>query len=142
MPVSKIASATDIAGKWKRVTPGRSADYEKGVTDSSVNWAGPTAASESTYSQATQDAIARGSFGKGVRAAGDEHWRSKTSELGVPRWGQGVNSAEGDMADGIAPYVDVIAKTDLPPRRGRGDPQNMNRSSILAAALSKRRTGA
>lgn len=137
--MAKIKSASDIAAKWARVAPGRQADFEEGVRDPSVQWARATAASAENYSAGVQDAIGRGAFASGVNEAGDDKWRRKTVEIGAARWGPGVRAAVDDYEKGFAPFRDVIERTTLPARAPRGDPRNMERAAVMAAALSKAR---
>lgn len=131
----KVKSASEIAGKYSRVTPQRQADFEAGVKDTAVDWAGPTANAEGSFESGIQNAINRKAFSKGVKAAGTEHWRSKVITVGVNRWGPGVRAATVDYEKGFAPYRDVIESTTLPPRYAKGDPRNIERVVAMAKAL-------
>ena len=137
----KMKSAAEIGAKWKRVTSGRQADFEAGVKDPNVDWAGPTAAAKEAYGQGVQDAIGRGAFEKGIAAAGTGAWQRGVVQRGIPRFTQGVSVAEDDMTQGIAKYVDVIERTrnGLPPRGPRGAPINRERSDRMAQALAEAR---
>ena len=131
-----VKSSAAIAKKWADVTPGRSGDFEAGVKDSSVDWAGPTAAAESAYSDGVSAAISQKRFSTGVGRAGTEKWRRKTVETGVGRWGAGVRAAQADQQAGFAPYREAIAGLTLPPRFSRGDPRNIDRVSAIAKTLN------
>ena len=131
----KVKSLAEIAQKWATVTPARSGDYEKGVKDTSVDWAGPTAAAASSYADGVSQAVADGRFAKGVSAAGTSKWRSKTTTAGVARWGAGVRDAQADYQKGYATSQAVLAGLTLPPRYRRGDPRNIDRVSSIATAL-------
>jgi len=131
----KIKSLTDIATKWATVTPQRSADYEKGVKDTSVDWAGPTAAAAPAYADGVSRAVADGRFAKGVNQAGTSKWRSRTSTAGVQRWGAGVRDAQPDYQKGFALTHATLAGLTLPPRFSRGDPRNIDRVATIATAL-------
>jgi len=133
--MANIKSIATIAAKWATVTPGRSADYEAGVKDTSVDWAGPTAAAEDSWSQGVQAAAAEDRFSKGVTKAGTSKWRRKVVDVGISRWGAGVRAAQSDFQSGFGPYREVIAGVNLPPRMARGDPRNIDRVAIIAAAL-------
>jgi len=137
----KIKSAGEIAGKWARVTPQRAADYQAGVKDTSVDWAGPTKAAEGRYEQGVQEAITKKRFGSGVSAAGTEKWRSKTEAVGVQRWPQGVRVAENDYEKGFAPYRDVIEGVSLPEKFAKGDPRNYDRVVAVGTALHTKKVG-
>ncbi len=135
----KVKSAAEIAAKYVRVASTRQADYEDGVRDPDVDWETATAASKDAYEQGVQEAITRGSFASGVAKAGNTKWRDKATKVGAGRWGPGVREAEADMAAGLAPFIDVIERTVLPPRGPRGDPRNMERATIMAKALADAR---
>lgn len=138
--MANIKTSAAIAKKWADVTPGRSGDFEAGIKDASVDWAGPTAAAESAYADGVSEALAQKRFGKGVAKAGTEKWRRKTVETGVGRWGSGVRAAQADMQAGFAPYREAIAGVALPPRFSRGDPRNIDRVSTIAKTLHDLKT--
>ena len=140
MKVANIKTSAAIAKKWADVTPGRSGDFESGVKDSTVDWAGPTAAAEGSYADGVSSAISEKRFGKGVGKAGTEKWRRKTVETGVGRWGAGVRAAQTDMQAGITPYREAIAGVTLPPRFSRGDPRNLDRVAAIAKTLHDLKT--
>lgn len=137
--MATIKSTASIASKWARVTPMRSQDYEEGVRNPKTDWANATAASEGNFETGVQRAIANKSFGKGVKKSGTAKWQEKTITKGTQRWGPGVSVAEKDYEEGFAPYAEVIAKTNLPPRFPKGDPRNIERVSKLATALHKKK---
>lgn len=137
----KVKDIRAIKEKWTRVTPGRQDDFRSGVEAGDVQWAENTAAASGSYATGVQEAIAQNRFSKGVNRAGNTRWRKKTVELGVGRWGPGVRAAADDYAEGFQPFRDVIEGTTLPPRRPRGDPQNMERAAALAEALHRARVG-
>jgi len=135
----EIKSLAAIATKWATVTPGRSADYEAGVRNPKKDWGTQTANAEGAYETGVQEAISSKRFSKGVREAGTEKWQRKTIAVGIGRWGPGVRAAQDDYQKGFAPYYDVIARTTLPPRYGRGDPRNYARSQAMGEALNAAR---
>jgi hypothetical protein len=134
-----VRSSADIAAKWARVTPGRQSDYEAGVRSPTRDWATESKAAQGTYQSAVQAAGIGGRFGAGVAKATTAKWQKKATELGVSRFGPGVQAAQGDMAAGFEPYASTIAGTTLPSRKPRGDPGNLQRVSDMAAALHKKR---
>jgi hypothetical protein len=134
-----IRSVSAIAEKWGRVTPGRSAEYKSGVENPLRDWEKNTVAAEGAYEQGVTASISRKGFGKGVKKAGVGKWKKKTVELGVSRWPQGVTMAKPDYEAGFAPFADAIAATVLPPRGPKGDPRNLERVSVMASALHKKR---
>lgn len=134
MPPVKPMSA--IAEKWARVTPQRAPDYETGVRNPKVDWAQATANAAGAYKEGVTKSITEGRFEKGVKAAGTEKWQRKAIELGPSRYSQGVTVAQPDYEKGFAPFRDVIERTALPPRFAKGDPRNIDRVRVMAAALN------
>ncbi len=130
-----IPSTSDIAQKWSRVTPGRSADYADGVRNPSKDWETETLAAADRYAAGIQESLANKSFEKGVERAGTSKWKDKATTLGAQRFGPGVSQATSAFADGFAPYRDVIAGLTLPERFAKGDPRNMERVRVIAEAL-------
>ena len=137
--MARNLTAQQIGAKWNRVVQTRQQDYDEGISDPSVDWAGPAAAAASTYAAGVQEAVGRGAFEAGVRKAGDEKWRRKTRAVGAQRWQQGVSAGESDFITAFAPVLEVIEQTRaaLPPRRPRGDPANFQRSNQMAQALAE-----
>lgn len=133
--MAKIKTASEIAEKWGRVTPGRSADYADGVANPKADWKTQTLAATSAYNQGIQASISNKSFEKGVSAAGTAKWQEKATTIGTARFSSGVSAAQGDYESGFAPYRDVIANTTLPARKATGDPSNIERVTKLATAL-------
>jgi hypothetical protein len=137
--MAEIKSVSAIREKWTRVTPGRTEDYKLGITSPKRDWADSTAGQETTWKAAITEAAAKGMFGKGVRAAGTSKWKDKSLLKGPGRFAEGVMGAGGDYEKGFKPYADVIEATDLPPRFPKGDPRNINRVSVIATALRKKK---
>ena len=130
-----IKSSAEIAGKWGRVTPLRSADYQAGVTSPKNSWQEKTSAAEQSWAQGTSEAASSGRFGRGVVSAGDAKWKRKTLDLGVQRWPDGVRKSETDFQTGFNKYREVIQSTQLPPRGPKGSPTNNERARIMAQVL-------
>lgn len=131
-----VKAIAKIAEKWARVTPQRSADYEAGVRDPIKDWATNTTAANAAYKAGVTEAVAKDRFVKGVQKAGTERWKRKAVEVGPARFSQGVQVAQPDYEKGFAPFRDVIEKTTLPPRFAKGDPRNVDRVRVMAAALA------
>lgn len=139
MPAIKDTAA--IAAKWARVTPGRVAEYAAGVQSPRTSWAAATANADGAWKEGTAAAAAKGTFKRGVVAAGDTKWTTNTLAKGPARFSEGVAMSEPAFAEGFAKYATVIQNTQLPPRYARGDKRNMDRAAVMAAALNKARTG-
>ncbi len=132
----KTKTADQAAAKWASVTPGRQNDYKAGVTDPSVKWAEPTAAAAGSWGTGVQKAITSGAFVTGVNKAGNGKWARKTGDVGVQRWGPGVQAAQADYSTGWKPMEEALSRLTLDPRGPRNDPRNFNRVQQVAKALA------
>lgn len=130
-----IAPSSEIAAKWARVTPGRTADYEAGVRSPRRDWKNETTAAEPRYIEGVTKAATEKRFGKGVARVGTAKWQRKAIDIGTTRFGPGVAAAGPDYEEGFGPYRDVIAGTTLPERYTTGDPRNIRRVEVIAKAL-------
>lgn len=139
MPAVKSTAA--VMEKWARVTPARQEDYKLGVASPRTPWAAATRAASERYKSGVAEAVAQGRFEKGVAAAGDQRWQQKAMAKGPSRFAEGVAISGPDYQAGVSPYLDTIAATSLPPRYAKGDPRNIERVKVLAAALRKKKTG-
>jgi hypothetical protein len=135
--MAEIASSSDISAKWARVTPQRTEDYRLGVEKPRKDWAQSTAAGAEAWKAGITQAIAANAFSKGVARAGSAKWQKGAVEKGTARWGPGVQVAQGAYEEGVAPYVEAIRRTTLPPRFARRDPRNLERVRVIVDALSK-----
>ena len=137
----KIKSPAEIAAKFARVTPGRSAEYLEGIQGTSpAAFESATIGAEATYNQAITQSIARKAFSKGVTGSGPK-WQAKASDLGPSRFATGTGGAADDYAKGFAPSAQVISSLTLPPRGPAGDPKNFERVRIIGEALHKKKIG-
>lgn len=139
--MAKVKATDAVAAKWARVTPQRTEDYQIGVQNPRQSWAGASKGAEDRYKAGVQEAIQQGRYGKGITATGDEGWQKKTLAKGPTRFAEGVALSAPDYQAGVAPYLDVIRATTLPPRFAKGDPRNIERVRVLAMALRKKKTG-
>lgn len=137
-----IKRAGDIAAKWARVTPQRVEDYRTGVENPRADWAQSTAAAEGAWRDAVTAAAGRQAFSAGVRTAGTPKWQTKTLDKGPTRFAEGVSLGAPDYERGFAPFRDTIERTTLPARGPKGDPRNIERVRVIAAALRARKIGA
>lgn len=135
----KVKPTSDVAEKWRDVTPGRSAYYEKYAVPAGDTWAANTKAAAATFKQAIQAADIDKRFSGGVTRVGGAKYSRKVKDVGVSRFGPGVAAAAPDYETGVTPFLDEISKITLPPRKPRGDPANLDRVSIIAKALAAKR---
>lgn len=133
--MTAIKSLTKISTKWTDVTPGRVGEYTDGVQNPTGDWAKNTGEAEKRYEAGVQASISRKDFGKGVARAGNDKWQKNTLEKGPARWQQGVSLSTDAYAKGFQPYHDTINRLTLPARGPKGDPSNIQRVAVVAAAL-------
>lgn len=139
MAKPKIRPVEDIAGKWKEITPGRRGYYEANVADPLEDWETNTALAQAAYKGAVTAVDIAARFLGGVKRAGTAKWKRKAMAVGPGRFAEGVEVAEEDFKDGFAPFQAVIAATDIPERKPRGDPANYERTKKLGVELYKKR---
>ena len=131
----KVRSIAKIAEKYGRVTPAKGRELEAGLKDPKKIWVDEAAAAEDAWEGGVTDAIARKAFGKGVVEAGQSAYIEPALKLGVGRYREGVTFGIPKYSKKFAPYRDVIEATTLPPRGPVGDPANIERVRLMAAAL-------
>lgn len=141
MPPVPTISAARAAERWARRAAAASQDFADGVAQTSRSWAANAAAAKANFAAGVQAAIAGGRYEKGIGAAGDARWKRNTVEKGPMRYGQGVQLGAGDFAAAIGPVLEVISRTDLPPRGPVGSEGNYQRSATIGKALRRLRTG-
>ena len=137
----QVPTAAGIASKWARVTPERTQDYDAGVRAPKKDWAKETAAAETNYNAGVQAAITRKAFGKGVMKAGTAKQQGNSITKGIPRFGEGVRTAEATMAAAMEPVVRTMSALTLPAKYPKGDPRNYERVRAIGEALHKMKTG-
>ena len=130
-----IASSSEIAAKWSRVTPMRAPDYEAGVRNPRRDWKNETLAAEARYKEGVTKAAAEGRFGKGIARVGTAKWQRKAIDVGTARFGPGVAAAGPDYEEGFEPYRAVIAAVSPPQRYPAGDDRNLARVAAYSKAL-------
>lgn len=129
------------AQRWASRTAAATPDYQSGVASPRVPWQQATVAAAEAHKTATIAALNAGRFAQGVQKAGDGKWQSAAQGKGAERFGPGAAAGVQDYANGVQKYLQVIESTQLPPRGPKGDPRNIERVRVLAAALRKAKTG-
>ncbi len=125
--------------RWANRVQTATQDYAEGVANPRRSWQASTSAAQDAYKAGVTKAAAEGRFAKGVAKAGDEKWKRKATTVGAERFGPGAAAAVQDYQSGVAPYIQTIESTNLPPRGPKGDPRNIERVRVLADALHKRK---
>lgn len=131
----KIRDIASITKKWVDVTPGRATQYIEGVNDPKADWKTNTVAAALIWKAAMTAVMARDGFLKGVNKVGSDKWKRGAITKGAGRFSEGVGLAGPDYSAGFEPYRNVIAGLTLPPRYPKGNPLNIERVKIIAAAL-------
>lgn len=127
------------ADKWVRRAGVAGQDYSEGVSNPREDWQRATTAAAGNWGAGVTQAIQGKRFEKGVAKAGTGKWQRKSQEVGSARFGPGVQAAQNDYAEAVAPYLQTIQSTQLPARGPKGSPQNINRVAVLAKALHDRK---
>ena len=139
--MAAIRSISELAEKYKRVTPGRSADYKAGIEKPKGDWAAQTGAANEAWKGGVQDAISRDAFASGVADKGTAGWKADTLQKGPERWSPGIGYGTPKYTSNFGPYRDVIERTTLPPKYAKGDPRNIDRVTAIASALRAAKVG-
>uniref|UniRef100_A0A6H2A037 Uncharacterized protein n=1 Tax=viral metagenome TaxID=1070528 RepID=A0A6H2A037_9ZZZZ len=139
--MAAIRSISELADKYKRVTPGRSADYKAGVEKPKADWATQAGAANEAWKGGVQDAISRNAFASGVNEKGTAGWKADTLQKGPERWAPGIGYGTPKFASNFGPYRDVIERTVLSPKYAKGDPRNLIRVAEIANALRAAKVG-
>jgi hypothetical protein len=131
----------NAGARWARKASAAGQDYADGVQAPRVDWQAATLAATASQAAGVQAAIQRGSYAKGVQSAGTAKWQSRAVHLGTSRFAQGVQETTGDYERGVAPYLQTIEGLTLPARGPKGDPRNLERVKVIAAALRAKKVG-
>lgn len=129
-----IKPLADLAKKFVQRGQAAGPEYEAGVKAPTKDWAAETAAAEGNFTAGIQGAIAKGSFGKGVSAAGTVKWQEKAKTKGVRNFVPGIAAAGADWQKGFAPIADALSRLTLPPRGQKGASQNIERVRAVDTA--------
>ena len=130
-----VTSAGKAAERWSRRSAGASGDYTDGIRSTPRSWAAASTAAAQSYKTGVTAAAGAGRYEKGIAAAGDAKWKRKAEAVGPGRFAEGVAAAQGDYGTAIGPVLDVIGRTDLPPRGPVGSEGNYTRATTMAKAL-------
>jgi hypothetical protein len=133
--MTPIKPVSESASKWVSRAGQAAGDYKAGVQNPRRSWEDATAAAKEAQAAGVQEAIANGTFERGVREAGNAKWQRKASEVGSARFGPGVAAAKPDYEAGFTPYAQKIAGITLPPRGPKGDPRNYDRVKTIGDEL-------
>jgi hypothetical protein len=139
MPKLVVKPVDKIADKWATVTPGRTTYYEAGVKAPLKNWEDNTIAQAAAYKSAVTSPNIDKMFTGGVKKAGFAKWQRKATEVGVSRFGPGVQAAKPDYQTNFAPYTETLASIEVPARGPRGADVNFDKVKKIGQELMKKR---
>lgn len=135
--MAKVRPGT--ASKWGNNTAGATSFYTDGVNNPRTSWSSATQAAAANQAAGVQKAITEKRFEKGVAKAGDSKWKEGAINKGTARFAQGVQAGQSSYEQGVAPYLQTIESTSLPPRYPKGDPRNLQRVAAISDALRKKK---
>jgi hypothetical protein len=141
MPTPVVKSPQAAAGRWQRRASSAGGEYREGIERTGKSWSANASAAKQNYITGVQEAQGRDAFSKGVQSAGDQKWRGNSVAKGPGRYSEGVNVGQGDYERGVAPFLEVASRTDLPMRGATGSESNYQRSVTMAKAFRAAKTG-
>lgn len=121
--------------KFSRRAAAAAGEYQIGVRNPRADWQQATLAAKERHKAAVTDSLAKDAWSKGVQRSSSAYQQEQAATLGPARFEQGVQAAGGRYEEGVAPYIQTIQSTTLPPKYPKGDPRNMERAKAMAAAL-------
>lgn len=130
----KVPDISRVAAKWAQNAGQATGSYTDGVQNPKEDWKQATLAGAENYKMAVTKAAADGRFAKGVQRSSTDKQIQASVQKGAERFSQGVALSGPDFAEGMAPVLAVIAGTQLPPKKPKGDPSNIQRVAALAQA--------
>jgi len=134
-----VPEIADVVTKWVEETPRRSGYYEREAPKAAERWQERATAAGATYKTAVTAPDIERRFTGGVKRAGADKFRRKVLAVGVARFGPGVTAARPDYEKGFTPYIEALKVVDVPVRKPRGDPANIDRVRVIAGELNKKR---
>jgi hypothetical protein len=135
MPAPTVKPTAHVVSKWVRRVGAATEDYRAGVQGKGGKWAQNASAAHGNYTAGVTQAAQAGRFAKGIARVGPGKYEHGATVKGTERYGPGAMAGEQYFSAGIAPVLEAIGRTDLPPRGPRGAEGNYNRSTTMAKAL-------
>jgi len=139
MATPRVKSSSESAEKWAARATSASSEYASEAQQASQDWEANARAAAPNFKAAVTAGDIDRRFSSGVQQAGAAKYQRGIQNKGAGRYSGGVDAGKGDYQSGVEPYLQVIASTDLPARRPRGDPANRRRSEAIQDALHKAR---
>jgi len=125
----------EVVEKWARRVAGAAQDYVAGASKAGDAWQRGATAADGNFRAAVTAAAGAGRYAKGIAKATGAKFVRGVSEKGATRFGPGAAAAQTDFSGAIGPVLDVISRTDLPPRGPRSGTGNAGRVTAITNAL-------
>jgi hypothetical protein len=130
----KVPDLARVSAKWSQNAGNATSTYTDGVQNPKEDWKTATLAAKENYKAGVQKSITDDRFSKGVNRTSTDKQIQASVQKGSERFSAGIALAGPDFEAGMAPVLAVIASTNLPPRKPKGDASNIQRVAALAAA--------
>lgn len=141
--MAKTPPSPNIASeKWASRAAASSAEFAQNASSAASEWESNAIAAASNYKAAVTAGNIEQRFAGGIRRSGAARYADRVQSVGATRYSQGVSEGQGQYAARVTPFYQVIASTQLPARKPRGDAANLQRVAVLADALHKARLAA
>jgi len=137
----EVKPLSEIVDKWANVTPTRRTYLEQGIKRSADKWLNNSIAQDDAWKEGVQEAIAKDLRKKGLTEAAKKKYLERGTGPGPGRWAQGIGMAKDEYQRGMAPVIETLRATTLPPRYKKRDPRNLERVKAVVEALIKLKTG-
>jgi hypothetical protein len=134
----RVPDPATAARKYVDVTPARATYYEAGAKGKGAEWERGATAAAARFKAAVTAADIDKRFMGGVKGKASKFDR-KVETVGVGRYAPGVQAAEDDYRTAVAPYLEELARVDVPERGPRGAPGNYDIVKRIGDALNKKR---
>jgi hypothetical protein len=130
-------SASTSAVKWAQRAGGASADYKAGAMNTTKDQAQSAIAAKELYKLGVTNAIARGSYEKGLGKSGKAGWLNGIDQKGEANYQTGVMSegARNKYATESARFDGARNAASSLPRGAKGSQANLARVAAVANAL-------
>lgn len=115
--------------------------YQTSVQGAGPLWQANSAAANGTWKDGVAAAAGRDAYAHGITQAGPGKYQDKASTIGAQRYPDGIRKGATYYSTAVAPYLDVLSNLNLPPRRIKGDPSNIQRVAAVNQALRAKKVG-
>lgn len=136
-----MKSASSSSQKYADRAGAASGDYVKGAQETSKDQAAAAIAAAPIYAQAVQQAVANGSFAKGLQKSGKSGWLTGVTTKGGNRYGEGVSGAAPKYATESGRYDSARGAASSLPRGIKGSAGNIARVTAVVNALRAAKVG-